>query len=415
MSDNRQPRKLNTRAAQGSERKVYRAPAPEQHQRRPEPGRSAYSAQESAGTAHRRKAKKKKKKGGCLKIFLMLLLILFALFFIAFKVITSSVEGDITISQIIHTPSEYKGDVVNVLVCGVDWEEGRVYGDAQSNDGMTDMIMYVSFDVANKKVSMLQIPRNTFVGNSVKANNGQINSIMVSNGGDINVLAETINDQLKLPIDYYITINMQALNEVIDTFGGIEVYVPHDIEYNGSVLKQGYQTMNGDAAEFFVRNRHGDGYERADLDRLNMQRYFYSGLLGRFRTMTIWDVAKLMPAFMNYVETDVPTATMVSLGVSLLQVDSANIMISQMPVFGSAEYYNNNSVVVGAPEETAELLNTYFRTYTGPVEASELNLQSWHPVGSASDPNVQFMGQLDNESVDAQQNNNLDGSNTSYR
>ena len=61
MSDNRQPRKLNTRAAQGSERKVYRAPAPEQSRHRPEPGRSAYSAQESAGTAHRRKAKKKKK------------------------------------------------------------------------------------------------------------------------------------------------------------------------------------------------------------------------------------------------------------------------------------------------------------------------------------------------------------------
>ena len=72
MSDNRQPRKLNTRAAQGSERKVYRAPAPEQSRHRPEPGRSAYSAQESAGTAHRRKAKKKKKKGGCLKIFLLL-------------------------------------------------------------------------------------------------------------------------------------------------------------------------------------------------------------------------------------------------------------------------------------------------------------------------------------------------------
>ena len=90
-------------------------------------------------------------------------------------------------------------------------------------------------------------------------------------------------------------------------------------------------------------------------------------------------------------------------------------MISQMPVYGSSQYYNNNSVVVGAPEETAELLNTYFRTYTGEVPASELNLQSWYPSGQASDPNVQFMGQLDEESIDAQQNNNLDGSNTSYK
>ena len=443
MSDMKQPRKLNTSAAKGTERHVYHSGSqPSGGSRRPassgtsrhisrsapsqraETYRAAPPPPDADGAAALRRGKgKKKKKNGCLKVFLLLILILAALFFIAFKVITSSVTGDVTISQLINTPSEYKGDVVNVLVCGVDWEEGRAYSDASSNDGMTDMVMYVSFDVANKKISMLQIPRNTYVGGSYttesgqtyNASNGQINSVMLSNEGGINALAETINDQLKLPVDYYITINMQSLHEVVDTFGGIEVYVPQDIEYNGSVLKQGYQTLDGAAAEFFVRNRKGAGYERSDLDRLNMQRYFYSGLLGRFRTMNIWDVAKLMPAFMNYVETDMPSSTMISLGVSLLQVDSANIMISQMPVYGSSQYYNNNSVVVGAPEETAELLNTYFRTYTGEVPASELNLQSWYPTGEASDPNVQFMGQLDEESIDAQQNNNLDGSNTSYK
>ncbi len=444
MTDPKQPRKLNTRAAQGTGRHVYHSDSQATGQesrrsasagtgrhihrsapaQREETYRASAPRPDADGAAAVRRGKpKKKKKSGCLKVFLLLILVLAALLFIAFKVITRSVAGDVTISQLINTPSEYKGDVVNVLVCGVDWEEGRAYSDSSSNDGMTDMIMYVSFDVANKKISMLQIPRNTFVGGSYStengqtysASNGQINSVMLSNEGGINALAETINDQLKLPVDYYITINMQSLHEVVDTFGGIEVYVPHDIEYNGSVLKEGYQTLDGAAAEFFVRNRKGAGYERSDLDRLNMQRYFYSGLLGRFRTMNIWDVAKLMPAFMNYVETDMPSTTMISLGVSLLQVDSANIMICQMPVFSASQYYNNNSVVVGAPEETATLLNTYFRTYTGEVPASELNLQSWHPSGQASDPNVQFMGQLDEESIDAQQNNNLDGSNTSYK
>ena len=150
--------------------------------------------------------------------FLTMFNFLFALFFIAFKVITSSVEGDITISQIIHTPSEYKGDVVNVLVCGIDYEEGRAYSnDPESNDGMTDMIMYVNFDVANKKINIMQIPRNTFVGDKWPNTNGQINSVALA-GKSIDTLAQLIADQFKLPVDYYVTIDMQSLKEIVDTF-----------------------------------------------------------------------------------------------------------------------------------------------------------------------------------------------------
>ena len=49
-----------------------------------------------------------------------------------------------TIQEEVKTAEEYKGDVVNILVCGIDYEEGRNYSDASSNDGMTDMILYLS-------------------------------------------------------------------------------------------------------------------------------------------------------------------------------------------------------------------------------------------------------------------------------
>ena len=39
--------------------------------------------------------------------------------------------------------------------------------------------------------------------------------------------------------------------------------------------------LDGASAEFFVRCRHGDGYANSDIDRLNMQRYFYAGLFKR--------------------------------------------------------------------------------------------------------------------------------------
>lgn len=65
-----------------------------------------------------------------------------------------------TIEEEVKTAEEYKGDVVNILVCGIDYEEGRNYSnDPTSNDGMTDMILYVQFDIKNGALRMLQIDR----------------------------------------------------------------------------------------------------------------------------------------------------------------------------------------------------------------------------------------------------------------
>ena len=64
--------------------------------------------------------------------------------------IVDSIEPDNThavIDEEVKTAPEYQGDIVGILVCGIDYEEGRAYGDTESNDGMTDMIMYVQFDV----------------------------------------------------------------------------------------------------------------------------------------------------------------------------------------------------------------------------------------------------------------------------
>lgn len=407
-------------AAPAASRSVYHAP-------RPQESAAGHSAPRSTGsgrgttpppqhpkahTGGAGKPRRPKKKKGCLGVFLTLLLVMFGLsaaaLGVTFFVMTDGMKGDVTISDFINTPKELQGDQANILVCGIDYEEGRAYSnDPTSNDGMTDMIMYVHFDLKGHKISMMQIPRNTFVGDSVPNTNGQINSVALA-GGSVDALAQVIYDQFKLPVDYYVTIDMQSLKEIVDTFGGVRVYVPHDMAYGGSSLQQGYQTLNGDAAEFFVRNRHGEGYANSDLDRLTMQRYFYSGLLRRFRTMTVWDVAKLLPVFRNYVKTDMSAGTMVSMGVSLLKVDSANIMMCRTPEYGSTQYYNNNSVINAASKETADLLNQYFRTYTEPV--NELNLASWYPSSSFYDANISYMGALDNETKDAQQNNNLDGS-----
>ena len=334
-----------------------------------------------------------------------------------------------TIQEEIKTAEGYKGDVVNILVCGIDYEEGRAYGDAESNDGMTDMILYVQFDIKGNALRMLQIPRNSLVatankkvtlsnGKTYAASNYQINSVALSNGGSIAALADVIYDQYRLPIDYYVSVDMQALVEMVDNFGGIEVYIPHDMSYGGSKLLKGYRNLDGASAEFFVRCRHGDGYANSDIDRLNMQRYFYAGLFKRARAMGITDILNQLPLVLekHYIKTDMDITTIAKLLVSFLKVDSANIILAQTPVFmgvpnvGKTDTFDGYSCVVPDASSIAKLLNQYFCTYTGPIDVSEMNLvtDDW-PHGTAStDANVQYMGRIDKESDDAILNGDTD-------
>ena len=333
-----------------------------------------------------------------------------------------------SITQEIQTLEEYKGDVVNILVCGIDYEEGRNYSDSSSNDGMTDMILYCQFDIKGGALRMLQIPRNSLVttknkkitlsnGKTYAATNYQINSVAISNGGSIAALADVIYDQFRLPIDYYVTVDMQALVDMVDNFGGIEVYIPHDMSYGGSKLLKGYRNLNGASAEFFVRCRHGDGYANSDIDRLNMQRYFYAGLFKRARAMGVTDILNQLPlVFKNYIKTDMDISTIAKLVVSFLKLDSSNIILAQTPVFmgvpnvGKTDTFAGYSCVVPDAGSIANLLNQYFCTYTGPIDVSEMNLvtDEW-PHGSAStDANVQYMGRIDKESDDAILNGDTD-------
>lgn len=392
-------RKINRSGASsasssGAARNVYHAPSSAASSSRRTASRPA-----AASAAHASAPRRRKKKRSVLKTVLISLgcfvgVLAIGLFGLYQWVVHSiSPEGgNPTINEIINTPTEYKGDVVNVLVCGIDYEEGRAYSGDGSNDGMTDMIMYVNFDVANHKINMLQIPRDTYPGEEYKhGNTGKINAVALYNDG-ISSLMELIHEQYKLPVDYYVTIDMQSLKEIVDLFGGIEVYIPKDISYKGSTLEQGYRNLDGEAAEFFVRNRN---YAQADIARLDMQRYFYQGLFARIRTATVWDLAKLAPVALKYVETNIPMDELISMGVSFLQVDSANIMMCKLPTYSAAQRYNDQSHLICDVAKTTDLLNEYFRTYGGPVY--ELDVPTLATVGESTDPNVQYMGQLDTE------------------
>lgn len=371
---------------------------------------------------------KKKKKGLWWKILLATLCIILLIFGGAYAFIMAAIApegGAIKISQLINTPKEFQGKELNILVTGVDRSSAGdlsagAANDTDVNDGMTDMILYVHFNNETGELKMLQIPRDMIVTTDRSVSgNYRINAVAKTQGSDSNnnmaALCELVADQLKVPIDGYMTIRLEMLVELVDLFGGVELYVPQEMDYGGSHLDAGYQTLRGDACEFLLRTRKI--YPDGDIGRLNMQRQFYAALFRKLKSIgNIWDVAKLTPAVLNYMETDLSASQLVSFAVSMLNVDSNNIMICQLPV-KMGQLYQGESVVYPARQEDADLLNQYFRENTGPVDASQLNFcDSASVLGfdisglTATDPNIQQMGGLMSEADEAQHSNNLDGS-----
>ena len=368
---------------------------------------------------------KKKKKIRWWQILLITLLVIALIFGGAFALIMGAITpegGSIKLNQLINTPKEFQGKEFNVLVTGVDRSSTGALAagsanDSNVNDGMTDMILYVHFNNETGEMKMLQIPRDTMVTTDTSVSgNYRINGVAKTQGSDNNnnmaALCELVANQYQIHIDGFITIRLEMLTELVDLFGGVEIYVPREMDYEGSHLNQGYQTLKGDACEFLLRARHI--YPDGDIGRLNMQRQFYAALFRKLKSIgNIWDVAKLTPAVLNYMETNLSASELVSFAISMLKIDSSKIMICQMPVI-SGPQYNGQSLLYPARQADADLLNQYFRENTGPVDASQLNLCD-NVIDlsgyTATDPNIQQMGGLMAAADDAQKNENLDGSN----
>ena len=353
---------------------------------------------------------KKKKKIRWWQILLITLLVIALIFGGAFALIMGAITpagGNIKLNQLINTPKEFQGKEFNILVTGVDRSStgdlsAGAANDSNVNDGMTDMILYVHFNNETGEMKMLQIPRDTMVTTDTSVSgNFRINGVAKTQGSDGNnnmaALCELVADQYKLPIDGFMTIRLEMLTELVDLFGGVEINVPVDVDY---------------AAEFLLRARKI--YPDGDIGRLNMQRQFYAALFRKLKSIgNIWDVAKLTPAVLNYMETNLSASDLISFAISMLKIDSSKIMICQMPVI-SGPQYNGQSLLYPARQADADLLNQYFRENTGPVDASQLNLCD-NVIDlsgyTATDPNIQQMGGLMAAADDAQKNENLDGSN----
>ncbi|MEG2698164.1 MAG: LCP family protein [Ruthenibacterium sp.] len=374
-------------------------------------GRAPYRSEGVQGTAsnggngggRNSAAAKKRKQQKAINRALTVMCATFAVLlvcYIGLRVFASTIintgEGGTTAKEY-RTPPQFAKDQLNMLMLGIDYtaEDGQ----GRSPNGNTDMIMYVRFNFADNTIRMLQIPRDTFVGlDEMTGNTGKINALY-ANGADkenrVNNLANVLYEQYKLPVDNYVSIDMDSLRNIVDLFGGIDVYVTEEMQDPGtdSYIPAGMQHLSGAASEFFLRNRKQ--YATSDIRRLENQRYFYSALFRLVRTSPWQEIVKLVPVVQQYVNTDLDAMDCAALGIKLLKIPSSQIMICRLPVGGALERYHDLDTTVCAVPQTAELLNQYFRPLEAPVTEAELNIAQVPMSESIHEANVQWMSDID--------------------
>lgn len=310
-------------------------------------------------------------------------------------------------SQQSIVPPDFRG-VRNILVLGLDYDDDDAVVRDKKHPN-TDMILYVRLDGNTHTLTMLQFPRDIFVGQAGGAA-GKINGILAANvdeGNGLGAVKTYIEQNFGLPVDDYITIDLEALREMVDAFDGVAVYVPQDMRYynprTGALegeLLQGWRKLMGKECEFFLRYRQG--LLRGDLDRLVMQRQFYAGLFRRLKTASAGDIVKLLPVAQQYIRTDISTLDLMSIAIEVSRMSNSNISIGRIPVYGTEERYYDGGVkdgtlpVVLAKEETAALLNEYFRPADQPIEATDIGTPDWPTSGGAADAEMSTMGDVEN-------------------
>ena len=303
-----------------------------------------------------------------------------------------SPRGSAALIGVEKTPVAARSLSENILICGVDNDPNDPYHQQK----MTDVIAVVNLDLASKRAAMLQIPRDTYVGDMTST--GKINAIYnlgESDSDGIHALARALNEQLALPIDHYATITMEGFRAAVDALGGVTVtlerrmtfnYVDLDGNVTGTVvLEAGDNLLDGVTADLFVRYRD---YARADLDRIDVQRYFFAALAKRLSEASAGELISAVRAAYPYLNTDYSLVELIALALRYKGVSPADITMLSIP--GESLTYNGQSVYSAHKAPLAELMNEYLRPHTAAVSAEELgiielqNTTSWNDgAGSA--------------------------------
>lgn len=316
-------------------------------------------------------SKKKKKKH--IGLFIFLIIIIALGIFIAVRLYRA--RGNVLGAILGHDENTLKNlDKLQVLVLG-------------ESTGMSDTIIVASYDPKTQEAALLSIPRDTFIGDDKKHTSvyDKINSLY-SNGDTPEKTLAAVNKLTGLDLKYYIIVDTEALQKLVDTIDGVEFDVPIDMDYDDYSqdlfihLKAGVQTLNGDQAEQLVRFRHNNDYSSYsysygdnDLGRMRTQRNFIIATVKQtIRMKNVTQIGNIIDIFKQYVKTNLDFNHVKDYIPYAIKINTDDIKAAQLP--GTAQYLGYLSFFLCDEEETQELVKEFFLDKPEIIEENDENI-----------------------------------------
>ncbi len=270
------------------------------------------------------------------------------------------------------------------LYDGLDFDqyiEGQytVLGLGMDEEGLnTDVIMLFVCDINAARINILQIPRDSYVGPEfTNSEAGKINSVYsqgTASGTNINKIVKCVRDLVQIPIDSYIAIKCTDVAPVVDAMGGIPMDVPDDIIYEADkIITKGYHVLTGEQSEWFVRYR--SDYLEADIGRMKAQRFFLAAAMQKVQSLGTLKIVSIYPTLHDYIMSDMTLDEIGMLSEFAQTVPMENVTARMLPGEelkpGEINDYYGWTLHT---QETADLLNEYFRPYQESIPAEALRI-----------------------------------------
>ncbi len=175
--------------------------------------------------------------------------------------------------------------------------------------GLTDTILLVQLRAGERKLKLLNIPRDTWT-QIPGWGMGKINS---ANGrGGIDVLERAVTQLTGLPVEGGVLLSLAALRDVTSAAGGVTLMVVRPMHYQDTAaqldidFEPGRQHLSGAQAEAYVRFRH-DGL--GDIGRVERQQGFLHALSDKLLSpLGLWYAPGVVGALAQNVRTDLSRA-----------------------------------------------------------------------------------------------------------
>ena len=266
---------------------------------------------------------------------------------------------------------------------------------SDDGNGNTDVMMVATFDTTNYELHVVNIPRDTLVNvswNTKKANSIYANTKIGKPAEEqMDGVYEKLKDILGYELDFYVLVDLKAFAALIDAVGGVDFYIPRNMNYEDSAqnlsihFTKGMKHLNGADALKVVRFRLGEndtGYGDGDIGRIKTQQEFLMSAVKQIleKKDTFKSISKLTTLadiFIKYVKTDLTLGEVIWFGQEFLKIDAENVSFQTIPGDTEAAIYHGGqwvSYVTIYVDEWLEVLNTKLNPFGEDFVAEDLSI-----------------------------------------